>query len=289
VKKILFITSIAFAHAALAGTATIQVNWFQGNYTTAPNGAGGEFGGTSQVGNSTPVLTNFWCVDDQLDFNFGNTGLASVVRLNNVSSVPVSQVQYGNVNTGAGSPSWTNQSAANGFTALDNTAQARYQMEAYLVQQYSYINEPSGFNAAAANSGLASLSSSNNEAIQMAIWALTSNNSPITGGYNTTGISGLVSDPTHNAYWINQALNAYNSGSLGSIPNNWAVVSWNVNNSGNTTSPYRQTFLAQIGGSGGLPGTSATPEPGFYGALALGLAGLGFAIRRRKLAAGSTR
>jgi hypothetical protein len=62
---------------------------------------GGEFAGTIN-GDSTL----FWCVDDQEEFSFGNSGYGNVTLLQNVGANS-SFVKFGNVTNG-GPPHWTN-------------------------------------------------------------------------------------------------------------------------------------------------------------------------------------
>ena len=123
-------------------------------------------------------------------------------------------------------------------------------MSAYLVSQYPTLqNNVNGFQVASA--------------IQKVIWAIT-NNSSLTGGYS---VISPIGDPTTNGYWIDQAINNYNTVDL----THWAIVSWSVD--GNTLDPLtpgRQTFLVQV-----------TPEPGFFGVLTLGMFGLFFFVPRR--------
>jgi hypothetical protein len=143
-------------------------------------------------------------------------------------------------------------------------------MEAYLISQYDY--QTSGN----ADSGL--VSDPHNDTIQEAIWSITHNNDSSfesnSGAPNYIYSAGVQG-------WIDQALANYQA-YFKANGNDWAVVSWGVQSNGalNTVAGYGdptndalQTFLVQV-----------TPEPGFYGALALGLSGLLFFIRRKRKA-----
>ncbi len=212
---------------------------------TSAGGGGGAFNGTV-----AGFATTFWCVDDQLYFQLGQSGNANIIRLDQIAADD-SRVRYGNVHNGVGTNTWTNQ------TPLPDAAQDRYKMAAYLISQYTAIggNLQNGLTNATSNS-----------AIQKTIWALTSNNA--TTAQNTPGQTAFVGD------WIDRARANYQSIDL----TKWAVVSWTVDGNGNLgTAGYgdgtgaRQTFLVQV-----------VPEPGFYGLLALGLAGLGVMAQRRR-------
>ena len=52
----------------------------------------------------------------------------------------------------------------------------------------------------------------------------------------------------------------------------------------NAARSTNQTFLVELDGQPGIITTTLSPEPAFYGALALGLSGLMFAVRRKKQA-----
>jgi len=212
---------------------------------------GGEFSGT--VNGDT---TLFWCVDDQEEFSFGDSGFGNVTLLSNVAAQSNS-VKYGNV-TNSGSPAWTNTTDAFDSVALPNTATSRFEMAAYLVSQYNgFVGSESGAIVADTPQDLA---------IQEAIWSLT-NNSSLGGGFST--ISGNDSDNTTDQYWIHQALLNYASVNTG----DWAIVSWTTDSNGNlSASNVKQTFLVQV---------AATPEPRMVGMLALAMAGLLFLGHRR--------
>ena len=211
---------------------SIQVNGNVG-YAAGPNG--GQFMGT--IGGFS---TYFWCVDDQLFFQPGQSGLANVTRLSDVSTY-ANEVRYGDVtNDAAGTPHWTNI-IANGSN-LPSSAQERYQMAAYLISQYH------GFDSTI-------LPEQRSDAIQQAIWAITNNDSPFiqNGGYKT--ISALPGDENTTGYWVDEARLHYGSVDM----SRWAVVSWGVDKNGTLgTAGYgsedgaRQTFLVEAVPDGGI-------------------------------------
>ena len=214
---------------------------------------GGEFAGTING-----YSTLFWCVDDQEEFTFGDSGYGNVTLLSNVAA-DSSSVKYGNVTNG-GTPGWTNTTDAFDSVALPGAATSRFEMAAYLVSQYNgFVGNESGAIVSNTPQDLA---------IQEAIWSLT-NNSTLSGGFST--ISGNDTDNTTDQYWIHQALLNYASVNTG----DWAVVSWTTDSLGKLNwDSNKQTFLVQV---------TPTPEPRFYGFLILGMAGLGFFARRRQL------
>uniref|UniRef100_Q01XI2 PEP-CTERM protein-sorting domain-containing protein n=1 Tax=Solibacter usitatus (strain Ellin6076) TaxID=234267 RepID=Q01XI2_SOLUE len=218
---------------------------------------GGAFYGT--LGLSPTATTAFWCIDSQTTFSPGESGQANVTLLSDTAGL-ASSTWYGT----AGSPSgwhWTN-GAVDGLTATDSV-QTRLEMAAYLIQQYGYTSF--GY-----ITGTSKNSSYSNADVQQAIWAIMNNShftSPIHDDPNSTftltgGSSGVD-------YWVKQASAAIAAGHI--TPTKFAVVTWDVPMSGGNA---EQTFLVQI-----------TPEPGFYGALALGLSGLCLAIGRKRKAA----
>ena len=245
--------------AALQATAPLPSNnpaYFGTNKTIhidsqlgyATTGGGGEFAGTVEG-----YSTAFWCVDDQLYFNFGATQSADIIHLSDVNAHP-GEVRY----SGA---QWTNTTAANG-SFLPTDAAARYAMAAWLVSQYpGFDGTIDGTQAAKA------------DAIQQAIWALTNNNS---GYQQNAGFQTISPDNgvMSNGYWVNQALAHYSDVN----PAHWAVVSWGAAPDGtlftgpyNGASPAMQTFLVE-----------AAPEPAFYGVLTVGLGGLILCRLRRQ-------
>ena len=249
-------------------------NGYNLGYVTT--GGGGEFLGTITTGGASPTTAQvaFWCVDDQLGFDpltgtvtAANTNTADVVLLSAIAANPT-EVRYSGVTDG-GTPGWTNITA-NG-SPLPTSATARYLMAAYLVQQYNgfstTISAPTPASAAQAN------------AIQEAIWDITSNTSSTAqGGIGTLPpvIASNTVSLTSTGYWVKQAIANYSTVN----PNLWAVVSWGANATtgaldvGNysSASPALQTLLVEV----------PTPEPGLYGVVTLGLGGLYFGLRRRK-------
>ena len=260
----------AYGNAPLPGSSTylgivkpIAVNSWNG---TSPGGGGGAFNGTVGAG-ASQVATTFWCVDDQLYFQLGMSGNANIIRLDQIVADD-SRVRYGNVHNGSTFNSttantWTNIQSPNN-EALPDTAQERYQMAAYLISQYTAIS--GNLQNGLANQNSLPVNQRTNWEIQRTIWALTSNNT--TTSQNTPGQTTFIGD------WINKARANYKSIDL----TKWAVVSWTVNPNGvlgtlgyRNSAGARQTFLVQV-----------VPEPGFYGLLALGLAGLGVIAQRRR-------
>jgi hypothetical protein len=236
------------------------------------NGAGNLNGGGSFVGlvtsGSTVYETTVWCVDDQLYFNPGDSGPASIVPLISYELNPSTyapMVRYSGV-TNSGTPQWTNTTDGIG-NALPSSAITRYEMAAWLVSQYN-----GGSNI------LSAAGTPQNTAIQDAIWALTNNNSPSAENGVFNQYSGAANDPTNDLYWVDQALTNYKSVNL----SQFAVISWLVDPTTGDPSPVadynvgaRQTFLVEL---------APTPEPGMYGAMALGLSGMLLAVnaKRRK-------
>lgn len=214
---------------------------------------GGEFEGTING-----YSTLFWCVDDQEEFTFGDSGYGNVTLLSNVGS-SASSVKFGNVTNG-GTPHWTNTTDTFDSAALPSDAASRFEMAAYLVSQYNgFVSNESG--AIVANT-------SEDLAIQEAIWSLT-NNTSLSGGFNT--ISGNDVDNTTDQYWIHQALLNY----AGVNTADWAIVSWTTDSLGNLNlQGPKQTFLVQV---------ASTPEPRTYGFLAGAMIGMLLLARRKQL------
>jgi hypothetical protein len=158
-------------------------------------------------------------------------------------------------------------------------------MAAYLVSQH--------------DGSFSTLSNANGaaDAIQQAIWAIANNSlGPVGGGADIDPIVGnTLGGDTTNSYRVNQALQFYNDTNNSSSPaevallaqftSQWAVISWGVNSTGTLLSYYlplssisspgdeNQTFLVQVDHPGETPFTYSrvfTPEPAFYGALAVG-------------------
>lgn len=224
----------------------ISMNSYNGTGTA---GGGGAFNGTL-----SGFATTMWCIDDQLYFAFGQSSVANVIGLNQITPNDT-LVRYGDVHNASYDPNngikeWTNQ------TNLPDSAQDRYRMAAYLVSQYDSIggNLQNGLTGNVENSK-----------IQNTIWALTNNNSV------TAQNAGVV---TPDAGWLAQAKANY----LNVDMTKWAVVSWTADRNGNLgnggygqSDGARQTFLVQV-----------VPEPGFYGMLAVGFGGLYVALARRR-------
>jgi hypothetical protein len=217
-----------------------------------PGGCGGQFYGT--VGTDNNVA--FWCVDDQLNFGSGASGPANIVLLDAINGT---NTQYGGLD---------NTHFTNGLGGT-YSAPARYEMEAYLISQYD------GF-----STGLISGETLTQDAIQEAIWAIMNNDThPGVGYHDINGAISSVTPNTEDGYWIYQATQNYAGVNL----EGWAAVTWVVDAStgtigvpgayGDIKGAASQTFLVRV-----------TPEPGFYGALALGMSGLVFFVRRRKRA-----
>ena len=228
---------------------------------------GGEFAG-SVAGASTA----FWCVDDQIYFAPPQSGLADIVTLANINANE-QYVRYGNL-TNSSTPGWLNTTDGGSTPlALPPDPQSRYEMEAYLISQYAYATGGVGGNT---DSGL--VSGGYNDAIQEAIWSITHNND--SSFESNSGAPNYIGSPGVQG-WIDQALANYQA-YFKAHGNEWAVVSWGVksdgtlntgNGYGDPTNDALQTFMVQI-----------APEPGFYGALAMGLSGLVFFIRRKRKA-----
>jgi hypothetical protein len=231
-------------------------SWINGNNIDQ----GGAFYGSVSKSGSPTVDTAFWCVDSQLLFSPTQSGYADIIALSNYSGNE-QYVRYSSVTNG-GTPHWTNTSFHDGSTTynLAGSAQVRYEMAAYLVSQYDGFTP---FTSVTVNA--------RDIAIQDAIWAIMNNSSP---SQEDSGFSTLSSGSQVD-FWVEQALANYTSINA----NKWAVVTWNVDRNGNpSVSPdyangASQTFLVSL-----------APEPGFYGVVALGLAALFFALRRKKRA-----
>lgn len=279
--------SVTIDSSSLGFDQSIQVNGNLG-YQTA--GGGGEFYG-SLSGTPGTNTVGFWCVDDQEAFSFGESGLANVTLLSDTALINSTQTHYGTVTNSSNTSNpgqWLNTGAlpapyGSSSLASANTADDRYTLAAYLVTQYNGFD--AGINGNTAE----------DDAIQQAIWAIT--NTTLTtaddpGIYEnnyrsltaTTGSANIDSV----AYWVNQALqNAGNSVNT----SDWAVVSWGADASGNlyeapwndSSGSTNQTFLVELSNpSSTTHNNGLSPEPGFYGALAVGLSGLFYAARRRK-------
>ena len=216
-------------------------------------GAGGF---TATVEGQETVL---WCVDSQL-WVATSPLRANVVLIEDIPAADanpstVQPVRYGDVGVVG---SWTNDlSAILGVADPNlNTAKTRFSLAAYLISQYS-DTDSDGFGPDA--------KTATDKAIQRAIWTITHNNSmgslADTAGYSLIHGAAGTTDPTTERYWIEQAY-----ANLASVQlDRWAVVSWVALDASGALSTRDdiQTMLVQV-----------VPEPGFYGLLALGLAGI---------------
>jgi hypothetical protein len=233
-------------------------------------GCGGEFSGTITGSNlnSPAVLANFWCVDSQEDFSWGDGGYADVVQLSDIATYS-QYVRYTSVVNGTGpGPYWTDGS-------LPSSAVVRYEMAAWLVSQYPGVGSNPG-NPVITNGTLA-------DDTQEAIWDIMNNGS---AGIDAPYSASNEVDPNGVNALIASALSNYPAFAA-SQGNDWAVVSWDSTSlDGTLTAPNHQTFLVDLVPGSPNPNTnySSLPEPGFYGVLTLGLGGLIFAVRRRQKA-----
>jgi hypothetical protein len=144
-----------------------------------------------------------------------------------------------------------NNNWGDGVTTL--TPLQRYQGAAWLISQYS------GFPAGPDINGASNLD------LQEAAWRLTY----MLGGPVGEGLPGANAD--YNAalaFLANPANAKYGF-------NRWAVISGPVDGRGGLLDPGTQTFLVQV---------QPTPEPGAFGLMGAGLAGVVFLLRRRKKA-----
>ena len=241
---------------AYIGVDYLAMTGWDASYSACGSaGCGGEFGGVMNttangvIDSSRSIQTNFWCIDAQEDFYWGDSGYANVTPLSSTSLNNNPQVRYSGVTNG-GTPGWTYGSAQ----GLPSSVTARYEMAAWLVDQYQ------GFPDSIAGSPT-------DNAIQLEVWDITNNST-------TTPDLQYAPWGTADSAWVNLALSCYNT-STGSCSSynalntkSWAVVTWATDAEGNLTSQNRQTFLAQIE----PPSTTyqgLTPEPGYYAALAL--------------------
>ncbi len=256
------------------------------NPGSANENGGGAFTGYISTPGTTDLANNttFWCVDDELFFSPVEYGYANITPISAVASAPANTVRYSGVTNGSSNSAgnWTNQTVdlgGAGPVTLPDSAQARYQMEAFLVSNYT-------------PSPMVPDGRGQNSAIQDAIWAITNNSAPGAENSGFATISGNVTDSTTVAYWVNQALINY----AGVNSNDWGVVSWAVDGTqgadfgqllpGNYgASGENQTFLVELNGGDVPPGNpqlGLTPEPGYYAPLGIGLSGLLFLRARRK-------
>lgn len=219
-------------------------------------------GGFAGILNGIP--TTFWCVDSQLYINRGvNSYLANAVRLTNLNQGAWDgATRYEDVSGYKGDavsgPGWV-LDLGDSF----NVAEARFRMAAWLVSQYSGF--PAGPSAGDAR----------NQAIQRAIWRIMLNETETPNQNNSYILTGDISTgaPTGSS-WIDAAKDYVSAHYNDDFFYHWAIVSGGLLSSGDgyvfDPNNKKQTFLVR-----------AAPEPGFYGLLALGLAGLLLAFQRR--------
>jgi hypothetical protein len=197
-----------------------------------------------------------WCIDSQLFFHSGDQGLANITLLN---KLPTAEARYGQINSSSGpDPHWTNS-----FGPAYDPALVRFQMAAWLVQQY--VPFPSGPTPSADLQDLA---------IQRAIWAIMHNTTSTADWAGYSAIDSNATPENGAAHWVDKAKAVYGDGSIDLTVDltRWAVVTWVVNLDGTLHADDRQTFLVQV-----------TPEPGFYAILGFGLGAL-FLLKRRHVA-----
>jgi len=227
-------------------------------------------GGFSGILNGVP--TTFWCVDSQIYLSTRGTTsyLANAVRLTDLNQGPWdAKTRYEDVSgykgDSAASPGWV-LNLGDPF----NSAEARFRMAAWLVSQYS------GFPAGP------SVGDARNQAIQRAIWRVMLNEAETANQTNSSILGGDVSTGAPSGgNWINAAMSYVSAHYDDDFFHHWAIVSGGLMASGDgyvfDPNNKKQTFLVR-----------AAPEPGFYGLLALGLAGLLLALQRRSGAGTST-
>lgn len=270
----LFLLGVSVAQANVplpANGAYLGIDYIQvlgANSTTGcfSLGCGGEFSGTITLAGQGPaalanaVTTNFWCVDFQEDFNYGDGGYADVVQLPSVTGN--ANVRYSNVGTGGSNPSWTTD-----LGSSFDTAQERYNLAAYLVSQYP------GVSGNLANPLI--VNNANASEIQQAIWVIMSNNSAGIGAqFTINGVGNSVDTYFNNDSSDVQSLIEGAKANYRGTAGQWAIVSWDADPAtGALTGANHQTFLVEMSG---------VPEPSFYGLLALGMGGMYVAVRRRK-------
>jgi len=108
-------------------------------------------------------------------------------------------------------------------------------------------------------------------------------------GDRSDGFSGTYSNGLTGASYVSSidlvinGNNYYATGVQPTIPGTWSL--WSVTVTGVTGEATLDLGPAISGNQADYASVSATPEPGFYTVLALGLAGLAFAVARRRSAA----
>lgn len=239
----LILGAIAFAAAPLPDTSYINgTKWI--DIDSRPNALTGDGNGGGRFEGTVSTTVNSFTNPVQTNFWCIDSQLTV--------SVPASA---DNANIYALNNITGNESKvryASGVTFTNNLGgvygyQDRIKMAAYLISQYT--PDP--------QTGPANITS--NQSIQGAIWAIMHNS--INGG-------GSSSISANEQTWITNAIANFASVDT----SRWAVVSWAANADGTMqANDQRQTFLVEV-----------VPEPGFYGALALGLSGLYFFVARKR-------
>ncbi len=227
-----------------------SVNMPSGNPTYPVSFSFGSGGGFTATIDSTN--TAMWCVDAEEDVSPPTKYNADLVQLSTISSNS-SYVRYGSV-TGSG---WQNN------LGVDNTAQKRFEMAAYLISQYPGV--PAGPNPS---------NTTTDKELQTAIWEIMWNSTvPPQGGITYSKITGDGTNAANVATDIFNAQNFVNNAANASFFNNYAVVSGGANLDGSLISPGIQTYIVQLA-------PSAVPEPAsvfLFGSLLAGA----FALTRR--------
>lgn len=239
--------------AALGMGKNVTISTNQYPVTLSGVGTGGGFGGTLDS-----YQTTFWCVDSQLTISLGSSYLANVTPLTSLNQGSWDgTARYEDVI----SPHWQTTFGVVNSVNLD-TAEARYRMAAWLISQYS--NFPAGPSA----------DNSTNRAIQSAIWRVMLNDT-LPQDPGVIGLPISAGAPSGYADWIDAAKGYVSQQYNNPFFNDWAIVSGAVKQSNGNwvfdSTKMKQTFLVQV-----------VPEPGFYGIVGLGLAGLFLALRKRR-------
>jgi len=261
---IAFTLWISGASAALAAPVPVSsLGWGQSvtvntNPLTYPVTINGVGIGGGFSGDIAGRQTIFWCVDSQLDVSWGsNVYKANVTPLTGLNQGSWDgSARYEDV-TGTGSNGWYYD-----LGTSFNNAEARYRMAAWLVSQY--LQFPAGPTPDP---------NPTNQAIQAAIWKVMLNKT-LSYDADVLGLPVTAGSPSGSSDWIDAAKTFVSSRYDDPFFNNWAIVSGGVVPQGNAwvfdSNHKYQTFLVQT-----------TPEPGFYGLLALALAGLFLAYTKR--------
>jgi len=236
--------------------------------TSSESGYGGGFKSNLTTGLTTTTALMF-CVDFSNDVSIPDTNvgvnISTLVDNSNISdtrfgSTPLTfrSITYGNT-TLANQLAVDDPSAVtilNGASALQ-----RYQMAAYLVSNYSFINNP----LPTSNNYYGGAGDQKDLGIQSAIWTILDaqgeNYVPPTGSQD-----GAIET------WLINAANWLQSGDK-SILSKFEIVSDSrIAGSNNPLNTGIQEFLTMA--------PTTVPEPSFYGALAFGLGALLWRVRR---------